>query len=549
MALAVLLVVAIPVGLAVVLFADDSQRDVADGVAPEAATRPDEPSDPIPSPTSGPTTDGEAQDDDAQDDDAGGIDGLLEDLLGGMDPTALAACMGTPSGVSEPAPDDVQAAIDQIVDQVVAERGLELSEPIDPTLLTPDELRARIVELTERDYPPEAAALDARLLVSLGAIPRGTDLQELQLDLLGGQVAGFYDPDTGELTAIAADGLDPTTRITLAHEIDHALADQAIGLPDLDGFEGRSDEGLATLAVIEGDASLLMQRWAMQHLSLLDQLGAAAASLGPADQLRATPWVLQQQLVFPYTTGLEFACTQFLDGGWGAIDALYADPPTTTAQVLWPERFTAGEATVDVTDPVLPDGWDEVRRDQLGAADLLWLFQAPGDDRAAALSDAETRAQAWAGGELAVGTRGDDTVVGISLAQHPEATLALCDSVTSWYAAAFPGAEQAALPTGATTFSSGEQSAVIACDATEVHVGIGPDDETAALDQRPLTQGDRRSTRASWGRALAEYPAGSQSRGGTTVVGLSSYDPVRESSGTIPPPAGCGDPDHRQGTS
>lgn len=102
------------------------------------------------------------------------------------------------------------------------------------------------------------------------------------------------------------------------------MTDQAIGLPDLDGFDGRADAGLAALAVVEGDASLLMQRWAMQQLSLMEQLGAASGSLGPADQLQSTPWVLQQQLVSPYTAGLEFACERFLDGGWTAIDTLYA---------------------------------------------------------------------------------------------------------------------------------------------------------------------------------------------------------------------------------
>lgn len=413
--------------------------------------------------------------------------GTLDGLLGGMDPVELAGCIGTPASDPTPLPDDLDAAITVIADQVAAERELTFTDPVDPVLLPPDALRERVVELTTRDYPAEAASVDARLLAGLGVVAPGTDLQRLQLELLGGQVAGFYDPATGELTAGATDGLDATTRMALAHEVDHALTDQAIGLPDLEGFAGRSDEALAALAVVEGDASLLMQRWATQQLPLMDQLAAAASGLGPADQLQSVPWLLQQQLVFPYTAGLAFACGQFADGGWPSIDALYDALPTTSAQVLWPARHAAGETAVDVADPSLPAGWQEVRRDQLGAADLLWLFQAPGDDRAAGLADAEDRARAWAGGEVAVGTQADATAVAITLAEHPQAPVPLCDSVTTWYDRAFPDATVHA--TAATTSWTGaDQSAVVACDGDRVRLGMGPDLETAraSAEIRPM---------------------------------------------------------------
>lgn len=467
-----MLVVAIAVTAAVVLLG----RGTADSGPRVAGPSPSTPASPAPEASPPPS------DSPSEPDDRGGgdslLEGMLDDLLAGMDPTQLGACIGMPTGTSEPVPGDPDAAIEVIAEQVADERRLDFTEPIDPVLLSPDDLRARVQELAAEDYPAEVADVDARLLSGLGAIPAGTDLQALQLDLLGEQVAGFYDPDTGELTAVAEDGLDPTTRMTLAHEVDHALTDQALGLPDLDGFTGRSDEALATLAVIEGDASLLMQRWAAQQLSLAEQLAAAASSLGPAGQLQSTPWVLQQQLVFPYTAGLEFACQHFADGGWDRVDRLYRDGPTTSAQVLWPERYAVGESAVDVDDPALPADWQEVRRDQLGAADLLWLFQAPGDDRSAALSDPEERARAWAGGEVAVGTRDDDTAISITLAEHADATVPLCDSVTEWYGRAFPEATSTA-DGAVTTWTGPQQSAVIACDGDRVRLGIAPDPGTA----------------------------------------------------------------------
>lgn len=444
------------------------------GSGPTTAPAPEPSATPTASPPA--STDRPSTTDEAGDD--GLFGGLLEDLLGGIDPSRLAACVGVPDGPPAPLPEDPDAAIDVIASQVARERGLAFTDPVDPQLLPPAELSERIVTLSAEDHPAAEADVDGRLLEALGAVPPGTDLRQLQLDLLGGQVAGFYDPDTGELTAVAADGLDPTARMTLAHELDHALTDQAIGLPDLEGFDGRSDEGLATLAVIEGDASLLMQRWATQHLTLAEQLGAATASLGPADQLQSAPWLLQQQLVFPYTAGLSFACEQFTMGGWDAVDALYASPPTTSAQVLWPERYATGEAAVDVTDPSVPRGYDQVRRDQLGAADLLWLFQAPGDDRARRLGDAEDRAMAWAGGELAVGARDERTVVSITLAERPGASHALCDSLAAWYGAAFPDATASA-DGPVTTWDGARQSAALRCRAEDVRLAIAPDVATA----------------------------------------------------------------------
>lgn len=463
-ALAAVVLVGGPLVVAGLLFARSS--------GPEAAPAPPRPAPTTPAPSSPPTAE-----DDGPDDGDGPLAGLLDDLLGGMDPATLAACIGQPDGSREPLPEDVDAAIATIADQVAADRQLTFTDPVDPVLLPAEDLQDRVVELTTEDYPEDVAEVDARLLAALGAVPPDTDLRQLQLDLLGGQVAGFYDPRTGELTSVSVDGLDPTTRVTLAHELNHALVDQAIGLPDLEGFAGRSDEGLATLAVIEGDATLLMQRWALQQLTLLEQIATATTAMGPAEQLGAAPWVLQQQLVFPYTAGLDLACRVFADGGWDAVDALYEQGPTTSAEVLWPERL--GTGAVDVPDPALPDGWAEARRDQLGAADLLWLLQAPGDDRTAGFDDAEDRARAWAGGEVAVGTRGDDTTVVVHLAEHPDAPVALCTTVTGWYGRAFP---QAAETSGtATTFRGDRQAAAVACEDGQVRLAIAPDVDTATV--------------------------------------------------------------------
>src|SRR5690606_18160732 len=98
---------------------------------------------------------------------------------------------------------------------------------------------------------------------------------------------------------------------------------------------------------------------------------------------------------------------------------------------------------------------------------------APGDDRSAGFEDAEDRARAWAGGELVVGTRGDDTAVVLHLAEHDDAPVPLCTTVTQWYGRAFPDATRDAGEE--TTFTGADQAATVTCDDGQVRLALGPD--------------------------------------------------------------------------
>ena len=52
--------------------------------------------------------------------------------------------------------------------------------------------------------------------------------------------------------------------MTLAHELDHALEDQAIGF-DQDEANAKDDPGLAYLALVEGSATELMTEYLGRH--------------------------------------------------------------------------------------------------------------------------------------------------------------------------------------------------------------------------------------------------------------------------------------------
>ena len=451
--------------------------DQGDGAAPTA-------SEPSSAPDSGALDDLLGEDGARALDDLLSEDGGIGDLLGD-DGQLLAQCIQTAGQPGAQDIPDTTAAeqIAQISDLVEQQRELEYGEQPSPTFLDDDAIGERLAREVRKEYRAEDADVDQRTLAALSAVPSGTDLVALQTELLTSQVAGYYDPDTGELVVrgdATDDGLDPTAQATLAHELEHALADQALELPvDTTEDVADSDAALAALSVVEGDATLTQQQFVLVGMTIREQLGLNTdpGALEAQEQLADVPHYVAQSLQFPYLAGLRFVCDRYVDGGWDAVDAAYDDLPTSSVEILDPARY--GTAPVDPRDPgELGGDWEVARTTTLGAADLLWLFEAPGGDTGRALEQPRERALAWTGGELATWTRGDDTAVGVALTQAPDGPL--CDAVTTWYERAFPDASDAPTRRDERLVREGDaQTAVVTCAGDEVRLGIGPDVDTA----------------------------------------------------------------------
>ncbi|MBW3578079.1 MAG: hypothetical protein KY462_10150 [Actinobacteria bacterium] len=386
---------------------------------------------------------------------------------------------------STPAPAGTFDRLDgqlQRVARIVSEvRGLDFEQVPRPTYLTPDQLAARARALVD-EYTEEEAEADRRILVALRAIPPGTDLREMLATALGEQVAGFYDKRTRDLVVRAGHGeqLGPLDEVTLAHELEHALVDQVLGLPfsDRDPGPGEEDAAFAASALVEGDATLTMIRYAEraltpeQHVELLAEQARLAAEIGDLTDL---PHIVQRSLSFPYEEGLAFVVHLWDIDGFAAVNGAYRRLPTTTLQILVPERYVGQEG--DAADPRdvadLPAPWTRHTSLAVGAADLLFLFEAPGDDPTQALDDPRGAATRWRGGEVVLFSDGDRSAVAMAL----EGETGLCAAVGEWYAAAFgPGrGSQARME-----FEAPTQDAVVTCEGPEVRLGIGPDLATAA---------------------------------------------------------------------
>ena len=179
--------------------------------------------------------------------------------------TASAESSAEPSVPSEA---EIQAILDEIEEQVIGIRGLDAADIGPADIITRDELAVELQQLFDEQYPPEEQERDTIALRALGLLEPDQDVAELQLQLLGDSVLGFYD-DIGKRMVVVSDaGLDVEARITYAHEYTHALQDAAFGPGALDTDTPGDDDGdLARLSMIEGDATLTMLAWMLQNLT------------------------------------------------------------------------------------------------------------------------------------------------------------------------------------------------------------------------------------------------------------------------------------------
>jgi hypothetical protein len=409
----------------------------------------------------------------------GALRRLVEEVFAGQPGSLeeLSSCLAGGEPIQEAPPGGLREQIDHLTDAVEALRGLTFQRNPKVTLASP----ARLQELVERlflgGYDERAVDIDARILGTLGAVPPGLDLRAAQQTLL--QVGGFYVPQTGALFVRKdGSGLGRYGRLSLVHELEHALADQVLGLPTRVPGPGEGDAARAALSVVEGDAVLTTQRYVLT-LPAEDQVLLAGPSLLATAEPGSLglPYYLEQERVFPYVYGLPFVCGLYAEGGWEAVNRAYDDPPNSTAEILFPEQYLDVEVPLEARPPGrLPGPWKLETVEQFGAADFLWLFEAPGDDPSRALDNPIASLDDWGGGELHLWTEGSLSAVGISIAERKSVVRSdLCGDVQAWYRAAFPAADEVAGPLEEDlAMDGGRQDAVITCAGHEVRIGIAP---------------------------------------------------------------------------
>ena len=340
----------------------------------------------------------------------------------------VAACGGTQEAVIAPdtagtaakpradepevEPDPFQQELVRALEVVGRVRELPAKHPVRGRIIGRDDMVARVKESMRKEVPFEVVEAQEEMLFALGTVPVDFDYERCLLKLVEDQLAGFYEPD--DETMYLGGDLGPTARwATLAHELVHALQDQYYDLGErVEYREDGTDEQSAIHALAEGDATSAMfdflngepaTEMSESALGLMFRGSAAVSSGGDVPEL------LKRSLVSPYIDGLGLVHWARRRGGWQAVDAIWRRPPTSTEQVLHPEKWESNEPAVAVALPPGPaTGWRVDYRDVLGEQSLRLVFEewmprfraeeaaaGWGGDRVAVYSKGSAHALAW----------------------------------------------------------------------------------------------------------------------------------------------------------
>jgi len=311
------------------------------------------------------------------------------------------------ASADRPAKPEEQAAVRQRIEQQTsALRGLTFKAPVHYQMIERADLRRVLIDKIKEQYSEQELRDYGRTLATLGLVPEGADLLNIIVSLYGEQVAGFYDPDNRSLYTFKdftfSSNLD---KMLLAHELTHALQDQNFDLRKFPlKVKDNDDLALATSALIEGDATVLMTRWYVENVDPDKILSDLTAIFGQnTDKLREAPAYMREMLIFPYTQGQEFAAALFAAGGNAALDAAFRNPPTCTKDILHPDEFLHHRATPERIElPRLESKeWRLIGSNVLGEFGTRFVLQ-----QGLGPFEAQLLAQGWNGDRYNVYERG-----------------------------------------------------------------------------------------------------------------------------------------------
>ncbi len=278
----------------------------------------------------------------------------------------------------------VRELLQHVKEWVESRRGLRFKEDVEMVVLT----REWVVEhwgvgglnITQ-------VKLEESILKSLFIIPEDFNLTDFKVRASGYMVAGAAD----HRIYVVKEFFNPSDKVaagaTLAHELAHILQGEYFSLPR----PGSTDEKNALSALVEGEAGLVGSQYLIEH----------GGPRGLSSESIFEP--LEALWLFPYIHGEPFVRYVYEQSGWSMVEALYRDPPKSTAQILHPEKYLGGWKPIRVDPPPHPgECWKIILQDTMGEFFVRQVLRAHLDGLLANKS-----AEGWRGDVLQLYERGN----------------------------------------------------------------------------------------------------------------------------------------------
>jgi hypothetical protein len=259
---------------------------------------------------------------------------------------------------------------DQILHFVSKDTHLAIKNPVKCKFISREAVATELRKKFDQDKGAKRMERSELVLKKFGLLDQGFKMRPFLLSLLTEQIAGFYDDKTKQMNLLNWVPIDEQKPV-MAHELTHALQDQRVGL-DKWGSQGiesaaksvkddnkhiaNDDTDTTREAVLEGQAMVSFADFMLADAGhpektlkdapqLAQQLESNAGDMSDSPVLARAPLVLQESLLFPYTSGLAFeqgilVKTNVDRAFAGVLDA----PPSTTYQILNPDAYLRGQA-------------------------------------------------------------------------------------------------------------------------------------------------------------------------------------------------------------
>jgi len=251
-------------------------------------------------------------------------------------------------------------SVDDILEFISHDTGLPIRHKVKRKLITRDQVQKFVEQRIKTDQDAQRLERSQLVLKKFGMIPAGYDLHAEFVKLLREQVAAYYDPKTKTVNLL--DWVAPDLqRPVLAHELTHALQDQAVGLTQWLRAGGKDNGNLpdqeelvseeaqaARENVSEGQAMLAMLDYTLAPSGLsvvkspevVDAMRATMTDDKDLPEAAAAPVYLRESLYMPYTFGLDFERAVLVKNGTTAAYAgMLEHPPVDTLQVMKPDDY------------------------------------------------------------------------------------------------------------------------------------------------------------------------------------------------------------------
>jgi len=289
-------------------------------------------------------------------------------------------------------------SVDEILQFVSQDTGLPIKHKVKRKLITRDQVESYVEKRMKGDKDALRLEREQLVLKKFGMIPPNYDLHAEFLKLLSEQVAAYYDSKTKTVNLL--DWVQPELqKPVLAHELTHALQDQAVDLQKWSRAGAKDDKPLpdqqeqvveeaqaARQNVTEGQAMVAMLDYTLAPAGLnvlkapdiVDAMRAAMTHGQDSPVLAAAPVFLQESLMMPYTFGLDFVRTVLTKKGTAAAyPGMLEHPPVDTLQVMEPQTYLDNSVAQPPTIPnlnqlIAPD-YERYDFGGMGAFDIFLL--------------------------------------------------------------------------------------------------------------------------------------------------------------------------------